>query len=157
MIRTMDTGEERVLSDKVFPRDSHLGSSLRWSPDGHSILVTGADDEGRRGIFEVSVRTGEVRPVIDGWPLGSQYSLDGESIFYMEPTPSGSILRRNLQTGEETELYRGSSPNSPRGYQLALSPDGKRLAFVSPTNGLGGERGYGRSRRQAASPVSFCR
>ena len=58
-------------------------------------------------------------------------SPDGEAIYYTAShvtSKSKRILVRDLQTGQEQELYRVALPSFVS--TLALSPDGRLLAFV---------------------------
>ncbi len=57
-------------------------------------------------------------------------SPDGEEIYYtgIHVTSKSRVLVRDLQTGQEQELYRVAVPSFVS--TLALSPDGRLLAFV---------------------------
>ena len=141
VIRSLETGEERDLSIGL------RCQGLRWSPDGRSILVRAFS--GKEGLYQIDAQTGDVTPVLVqsssrifdyDWPAG--WSPDGKAIFYGRfhyeggTRKSFQLLVRNLESGEETELYR--QDEAPFIFsELALSPDGQHLAFVSP-NQAGG-------------------
>jgi Tol biopolymer transport system component len=127
VIRSVVTGQERELS----PRLNHLFRP-RWAPDGSSILVSGSDQKNRRGFYSINTQTGGVTPIVRfeeaggiiQWPT---WSRDGRVIFYQHlggPDHPTGIFGRDLKTGGERELYRGSVGN-----EMALSPDGTHLAF----------------------------
>jgi len=68
----------------------------------------------------------------------AEWSLDGKAIFYVydEDGESCEIRIRDMETGEETLLYRAVWPDNIDGpvvpvhlSNLALSPDGRWLAF----------------------------
>ncbi|MEN8259068.1 MAG: hypothetical protein ABFS02_00520 [Pseudomonadota bacterium] len=130
-IRSLETGEERKLSP-----DLHV-SALLWSPDGHSFLVAGSDKEGRQGVYEIDAQTGDFTLIVESESGESivqpKLSPDAETLFYVRRDPSTKsfrILARNLDTGQEKDLYGALTPSSFFRY-MALSPDGQQLAFVT--------------------------
>ncbi len=132
-IRSVKTGEERELS----PNLNRLGHRMHlpWSPDGRSFLVNGQDKKNRWGIFQIDAQTGDVTTIVQnepgGYTLWVACSPDGEAIYYTGfhvTSKSSRILVRDLQTGQEQELYRVAVPSFVS--TLALSPDGRLLAFV---------------------------
>jgi Tol biopolymer transport system component len=126
-VRSTDSGEVRELPLKL----NRIGW-IRWFPDGQSLLASGHPPN-EFGIYRINVQTGESILVSDlslGWPV--IFSPDGKTIFryrYNQAAKSSSIMERDLETGRERELH---SVNSPSLYQssIALSPDGRQLAFV---------------------------
>ncbi|MBI4462718.1 MAG: PD40 domain-containing protein [Acidobacteria bacterium] len=130
-IRSLETGEEREFSLDLNFRP--FGNRLRWSPDGHSLLLNVQDRQGRSGIYRVNAETGSVVPVLhaEGQSQFREilWAADGKSFFYVrgQANPAGRrLIVRNLETGAEKELLAGP-PYSIAG--LALSPDGSRLAY----------------------------
>ena len=138
-IRSLETGQERELTPQLaFLEDTRL----RWSPDGRSFLVAGEDNDGHRGLYQINAQTGDVTPIVvtsrerqpesgaNRWH--AEWSLDGKAIFYVydEDGNSCEIRIRDMETGEERLLYRPALPSRHLG-NLALSPDGRRLAFGS--------------------------
>jgi dipeptidyl aminopeptidase/acylaminoacyl peptidase len=127
-IRALDAGEDREFHTGF----RRLGGP-RFSPDGTAVFVATCDDDNRWGIQRVDVTTGAFSPVVQARP-GRQFSdhalsPDGRFLFYAwcDHGEGCGILSRNLADGSETEIHRG--PREP--LRIALSPDGKRLAFVS--------------------------
>ncbi|MDA2925000.1 hypothetical protein MYX65_10180 [Acidobacteria bacterium AH-259-L09] len=125
-VRSTETGEERYFS----PDNVH-SPGPRWSPDGRSILIGIQDREGRPGLYQMDTQTGDLTPIVlmlpRAYALEAAWSRDGKEIFYTRSDPkrnSTQIVRRNLETGQEIELQADVSP------ALALSPDGRRLAFL---------------------------
>jgi len=134
-IRSVETGQERELSPKVNPQ-RHYGT-LRWSPDGRSLLVLGRDKKGRQGLYQLDADTGAVTPLVQVEPgvyiWHAVWSRDGRTIFYTRNdlgTKSSLILVHDLATGREKELYRAVVPGGI-GRGLAVSPDGRQLAFIT--------------------------
>ena len=134
-IRSVETGQERELSPKVNPRPNY--GTLRWSPDGRSLLVLGRDKKGRQGLYQLDADTGAVTPVVQVEPGDyvhqAVWSRDGRAIFYTRhdsSTKSSLILVHDLATGREKELYRAVIPGLIGG-GLAVSPNGKQLAFIT--------------------------
>jgi len=134
-IRSLDTETEREIFQ---PR---VGRALSWSPDSQSILALGRDRNQRRGIVLIDTESGEATLVVERpaggfvnpWPA---WSRDGRAILYT-PRPSDRevrrILMRDLETGEEREIYRFTAEYWGR--EMSISPDGERLLIVESASG----------------------
>ncbi|MDA2925062.1 tetratricopeptide repeat protein [Acidobacteria bacterium AH-259-L09] len=145
VIRSLETGEERALSPNI-RKSRYIGADMQWSPDGRFILRPGWIER-EHGLYLVDTRTGGFTRVLrmpDGVYAGQAvWAPDGKSIYYSRRifTPrndtmahKSSILRRELETSQETKLYEkvgGIAPN------LAISPDGRHLAFVALSSDKG--------------------
>jgi Tol biopolymer transport system component len=128
----------------------HLTTSrtLRWSPDGQSVVVSAYDHgndapDYHGGIYRVDVETARAQMLVmlprePVWWQGvaAATSTDDASLFYLlEGLPNrgedaghdGRILLRDLNSGVEKGLYRhpGLVPHA-----FSVSPDGRWLAFV---------------------------
>ena len=118
--------------------------TLTWSLDGSRVIFA-RPEEGRTGLASVSVADGGIVPISTPadacCPAASPVS---DVIAYLQPTmvpaagPSGSPAARlwlRFIDGEGRPLY-GDTPDQQfaNGF-LAWSPDGKRLAAASVTNG----------------------
>jgi Tol biopolymer transport system component/DNA-binding CsgD family transcriptional regulator len=123
-IRSLDSGQVREIS---FP--GSMLHTLQWSADGRSVLVTGRA-QGREGAFRINARTG----VVTSFPTSERrlsvvaWSRDTRTVFYaqLDADPqSYHLVARNLKTGGEKDLHRGEGQVR----SLALSPDGRQLAF----------------------------
>jgi Tol biopolymer transport system component len=132
-IRNLATGEQQEVATHL--RARILGD---WSPDGRSLLVPGDDGTDAPHFWEVDVATGEGTPLVPipdanewwgGWTW-ADWSPDGDTILYSvmnDGTGRGRLVRRDLRSGEEEELYRDSVlVRRP----FELSPDGRQVAFV---------------------------
>jgi Tol biopolymer transport system component len=132
-IQSLETGAERVLSPKL----SYIFSA-RWSPEGRSILLLARDARNRHGLHLMDVESGTVTPVVQnregvevGWTRPT-WSPDGKAIFYVRQEPGNkktSLVARELETGQEKEVYRAPAGVSVHG--AAVSPDGRWVAFRS--------------------------
>jgi len=127
------TGEERQIAPKIGSINPNDGP--RWAPDGNSVLVIGERGQ-ETGIYKVDVVNASTTSLVIIPPY--QYSLhavwspDAKSLFYPQGYPT-RILRRDLDTGKDTEL---ATMTGPAGIPIvALSPDGKWLAFTSRDEG----------------------
>jgi Tol biopolymer transport system component len=131
--RFVQTGEEQRLPLTI---ELAGGSGLRWSPDGHSLLVQGRDLAvngflgDRRGIYQVDAQTGEAIPIVQGccirWPT---WSPEGDVVFvsWQGSGDTVRLVRREPDTGAEQELDRLPPPAHLS--ELAVSPDGRWLAY----------------------------
>lgn len=113
-----------------------------WFPDSRSVLVADTDAVNQKSIFRrVDVETGEESLVFDAtfqsiWPLVA-IAPDGKALFYTMGEPDTDpamnrlrLLRRDLDSGTETELYRAVS-DGVGFFGLSISPDGRQLAFMA--------------------------
>ncbi len=125
-----ESGKYRELPVNLSFDSSDVISRPRWSPDGSALAVVATDRRGRRGIYRVNLETSAETPLVrgepDGRPSHPLWSPDGEKIFFRrtnrrEPV---QIVMRTVKTGDEKILYR-----CPNFLALALSPDGRDLAF----------------------------
>jgi Tol biopolymer transport system component len=124
-----------------FRFDIRLTGSVRWSPDGESVFMTGIDDRGRRAIRRIRLESGEIEMIRDvGRPpfsMGGQIAVapDSRSIVLRVRAPDatekppgqyrGQLVSLDLESGVETPI----GPTSFLGPQ-EFSPDGRWLAFV---------------------------
>ena len=129
-IRSLETGEERRLQLTI--RLSGTVFRPQWSRDGRSLLVVARDLRDHGGTYRIDARSGEVTLVIQDccewgvWP-------NDETVIFVKYTSDKvgelrSIVVKELDTGLEKELYQAASPVNLT--HLALSPDGRLLAFV---------------------------
>jgi len=132
----MTTNEVRELMPKT-SGGRLMFYYLRWSPDGRSFLGIGRDEKGGvNALLSVDVRTGEAKVLartdfgVDGKGgiIAPDWSPDGKSIFFIRVgNEFRRIIKLELETGVEKEIYRSSKPSGP--FWLVSSPDGQHLAF----------------------------
>jgi Tol biopolymer transport system component len=143
-IRTVRTGEERQFRLDTLMRHGGHGFEPRWSPDGRFILATARERDyagpqlDSQGLYRIDTHTGSITPLVRTSTICGMdclesplWSPDGKVIFKRRATES--IVTRDLQTGQETEIYRAVPPafvvHWPTS-NMAISPDGQRLVFV---------------------------
>jgi Tol biopolymer transport system component len=133
VIRNADSGQRKEVPahyDNVA-----TAANFRWFPDSKSLLLNGPPAP---RLLDLS--TGRDRVLFNKRVGGAVSSPDGRSLFYIttdagigQSAPAGTanptyILRRDLETGEEKELYRNEATAVSN---LSPSPDGRYLAFRS--------------------------
>lgn len=131
LIRDVQSGETRTLAPNVFAMNAGV---VRWSPDGGTILVMGFGEKSRYGaLFAVDARTGAARVVASpdkGAVSHAEWAPDGGTFFAVRSDEvSDRIARVDLKTGRETEVFR--TPAAKGVHALAVSPDGRRIAFTA--------------------------
>jgi Tol biopolymer transport system component len=131
-IRSLTTGQEREL-EPSFRR----GGTPHWSPDGRSLLVRGEKEGGTRGCYLLDVQSGRSTTILESdrenHVASVVWSRDGKAIFYnawdlTSWERHGRIVKREFGTGRETVLH--SMPYSHNPVHMAVSPDGRQLAFT---------------------------
>lgn len=106
VLRDLALRTERDLETRM----AHV-ESLRWSPDGESLLASGSDGLGRRGIFRIRVKDGFTRPVATEENAGFR-GIPGDWNQAGEPVraPSGATafaIGPQAATANEIEVKSG--------------------------------------------------
>ena len=129
-LQSVKTGEERTVSP---PQLNSFGRVV-WGPDSRSVIVIGMDKSDRTGMYKIDVQTGDATSIVQ-FERGTvikqpAWSLDGKAVFYpytQWTEKLSRVLMRDLETGQEKELYRKIAP--PDIGKVTLSPDGQKIAF----------------------------
>jgi Tol biopolymer transport system component len=132
-IRSAATGEERFLS----PRLRYV-NQISWAPDGRSVLALGFTETGT-GIFRIDTETSGITKLADEGTF-PRLCPDGKTLVFVAWGTEGSTIRkRNLDTGEESEVVKGVKGGQ---WYYDLSPDGREVVFqvdgavkIVPLNG----------------------
>ena len=145
-IRSIESGEERRLPIHRLTRFGYHEFQAHWSPDGRWLVAVGRDKDfvgpgmDSQGLYRIDAQSGGVTPIVRAkglcwpdcleWPAWSE---GGELIYFRWLPPS--IVARDIAGDQEREIYR-----VPEGggwvSHLAVSPDGRHVAFVSRSAGL---------------------
>lgn len=134
VIRTLKSGEEREIPlSKGFEELLIFGAAPQWFPDGRSVLAVSRESERAGfGFYRVDLGSGKIELLHrTSRTAGTQSVLlspEGKSIYHMEQAPG--VFRYDLDTKSETELKLAAVPD-----RLALSPDGRQLAFIGRVRG----------------------
>jgi Tol biopolymer transport system component len=136
-IHSFDSGKDREIYSELVRMNLRFVARPRWSPDGRSILLRGEDSQGEDGLYLFKTQTGLVTPVLRcerGVRVGGlEWSQGGRSFFYWRVEQKGKgpqqILVRDLESGQEKELYRAPWPEGLA--SIAVSPDGRWLSFLN--------------------------
>jgi Tol biopolymer transport system component len=107
---------------------------MHWAADSRAVFAT-MSDKTNQGLFKIDIQTGKQALLARS---GSSDSLiktfavspDGKSVYYAHflwTKKLVTIIRHDLETGQEKEVYRKVAPPDLGG--LTVSPDGKYLSF----------------------------
>ena len=106
-------------------------TSLRWSPDGKTLLVSASDTRGRIGVLRIDAQSGESETVTtprdDFWRgFRPEWSPDGRRIYFRSPAnmPDAEVVEKDLMSGAERRIVLRDCDNDP----IILSPDGRSIA-----------------------------
>jgi Tol biopolymer transport system component len=130
VVRSIETGAEKVFAGARLS----LRQAVRWTPDGHSILIAAKEaDTRQRAIFNLlDIATGKMRTIARSnltlpfpvmHPDGRRFLVAGGD----QSSNIGRITQYDIASGETQEIYR-----APAGWvlrNLTISSDGRRLAF----------------------------
>jgi Tol biopolymer transport system component len=128
-IQSVKTSALRTLPVKLSYAEAPV-----WTPDGHALVLFGADLDAREGIFEIDAATGAAKMIADTGGFGGPVAItpDGQSLVYRtyenqpQSPPGTVIICRNLKTREQRDVIRRRDPNISA---FQLSPDGASLAL----------------------------
>lgn len=147
VLRSLATDSERIISPKGIELFPNYGG-LHWSPDGLSVISGAWDGKGARGAYRIDLTHGTTsRPSGPGRPYAvpAGWSSDGKEVFYRSSQSSDEdqeeawlLLARNLETGEEREVYRHEGEGIPSG---VVSPNGRHIALEISTDEPTGQDG----------------
>jgi Tol biopolymer transport system component len=148
VVRSTSGSEERTLATGPFY------GPPRWFPDGGSMLTLENGANGRTLFRTISIATGDVRTLFEAPAMSPVWettalSPDGRTFFYSiaEVRTGGGpsdikglrLMKRRLDSGEETELYRADSVGFGF-FAMAVSADGASLAFQQTLDTANGKR-----------------
>jgi Tol biopolymer transport system component len=134
LVRNIDGGyDASVMPEKpFFPQQTPS-----WDAQNRSLLMlVNQGDVRTYRLSRLDPETGKLTPVsapIEIPNVGASpiWTPDARYLF-QRMGPNGNLVRRDIQTGEEQVIYDNANRNGAL-RQIALSPDGKRIAFsVSP-------------------------
>ena len=135
-IRNIETGEEQELD----PDLPHF-FSLRWSLDGKffivSILKSIYNQNLPQHIYRINASTGDRITLLksESSTLGvAQLSLDGRTLYYVQQNPKSrevSFMKRDIESGQENELFSMEGSFRPQYLSFALSSDGQQVAMAT--------------------------
>ena len=127
-VLNIDSMERREIDFRV-----GQAQNLHWSPDGGSLVAEGGDPDGRRGIFQVDVRTGDMKPIAIAPArsrirmVNTKWSSDGSKIYFRRDAATeneGSLVEHDVSSGTERTLFDEWARS------IHLSADGRYLTFV---------------------------
>ena len=116
------TGKER----EVYPRMGGVIRVLNWHPDGRSVFVQGTGMDGVWGIYRVTLDDGSARMIAPKIIDRPAWSPDATAMFY----GGEALFRRDVSSGQVTELYRHPAARALGNPNTQVSPDGRQLAVM---------------------------
>jgi Tol biopolymer transport system component len=113
-----------------------------WSPDGEQLAYSGTNVFGNRGIFVLTVATGDARLLTHegggSFEVTPSWSPDGNSIAYAggswqaEPSGSGQLYRMPVSGRRPPYLLLA---NQPGAIDPSWAPDGGSIVFTADVKG----------------------
>ena len=108
---------------------------MHWSA-GSDAVFAAMTDSANQGIFKIDIQTGKQTLVAKSGPesliKNFAVSPDRKSVYYAHfqwTKKLVTIIRHDLETGQEEELYRKEAP--PDIGSTTVSPDGKYVSFIT--------------------------
>ena len=137
--RSLVTGETRTVRTAL----RRIYGRQHWSPDGTRLFTRGEDANRRGGIFVVDAITGAARTVLlrdttssaAAMPWAMGWTADGKEVVYRRHDRDSTLrmVAQDPATGATRVL--ASRPHArPQDVVGELSPDGRRVAIVVPTD-----------------------
>lgn len=125
MLRTIEGEHVRELAHMT---TSGRADNLVWTRDGRSILLIG---EGSRepALYEIDVASGAVTRVLE--PAGQRFALSPDERTLVMARNEGIVVRDRASGAERVLVPR------PVAGELAVSPDGRTVAFLRRGDGEG--------------------
>ena len=130
-VRSLETGRERE-----YPLKLDRLYRMCWFPDGRSILVQNAPENGSHHFYSLDTQTGVLSTAVRVEPdIGitdpAGVAPDGNTLFYRRIVISEllhQIAARDIESSLDTILYPSKEP--ARLMNPVLSPDGRRLVYL---------------------------
>jgi Tol biopolymer transport system component len=126
-VRDLASGAERTV---VLPVSVQYNPSPSWLTIGQSVMVSSSQPAGPRTMYRINPATGESTKVFSqphnaNSPFVQSWSPDGSKAYRVD---RAAIMETDSGTGQEKEVHRDSASYVR---DVAVSPDGKSLAYVS--------------------------
>ena len=114
----------------------------QWYAHRTSIVAIGTSKDGQAGHFRIDPLTGDARPLISFNAVGGKtfegvWSADGTTMFNRYSDWRRGLFSFNVKTGERKILYVPPAGVDLGTENLALSPDGRTLAFHARNDAAG--------------------
>jgi len=136
----MDLMTKRILAEFDFP-DMVFISSPAWSPDGNTLVFSGAGWDGRVDLYTLAIADSKT-PVRRTWDffndLDPTFTPDGRAVIFVSDRGQWGVrgytnlFRMELADGSISPITCG--PQHDR--QPSFAPDGRRLVYSSDRGGL---------------------
>jgi Tol biopolymer transport system component len=137
VIRNAKTGKERVFPIDMGVISGRYFDGPQWFADGRSVLVTVSQPQ---HPGDISVRIDTASGKLDPYPIGDitdnaalyRISRDGKHVFYRG---AGGLVSFDLESRQKTFLLPTASGTNDRIGSIAVSPDGKQVAYRTGVKG----------------------
>ncbi len=115
---------------------------MRWSPDGQKIAFSAWSQNDASDLYVMNADGSGMQMLTSdpGWDGGPTWSPDGRALAFTRSPPFGvggliDIYVMNADGSEQRRLTRGTRPPAKDPTELAWSPVGDKIAFVSRRDG----------------------
>jgi len=108
------------------------GRGMSWSADGKLIAFSGRDRENKKGIFLITVETGDVKLLVPLEALAAYFdpawAPDSKTIIYR--TQNGIIYFVNIEDGKPQQIIPPSEQKERYQIYPVFAPDGGSVAYI---------------------------
>jgi Tol biopolymer transport system component/serine/threonine protein kinase len=139
-IRETEEGRDIFLMDlgtripRRLTRDHQRISRLTWSPDGQAVIMS-STRSGMTALYRVELADGTIARLANTSEGATEPMVRGNRLVFSQAQTDSNIYRLDLRGERPVAAARLIIGSSRADYAPHISPDGRRIAFVSTRAG----------------------